>query len=142
MDTDHLSVLLETRHRQHAQLVARLERTDDTVALPIAVVEEHLRGWLAQIRRVPDVHKQIFPYIRLQKFMEFARDWQIVGWNEPAADIFKRLRKNRIRIGTQDLKIAAITLANEAILLSSNSGDFEKIPELRVEDWLYGPENV
>jgi tRNA(fMet)-specific endonuclease VapC len=34
-----------------------------------------------------------------------------------------------------DLKIAAIALANDAILLSRNLSDFAKVSGLRVEDW-------
>ncbi|MFN0019397.1 MAG: hypothetical protein ACKVP0_14120 [Pirellulaceae bacterium] len=64
------------------------------------------------------------------------REWDIVGWNEPAADEFKRLRTARVRIGTQDLKIASLALANDALLLSANLRDFEQVPVLRVENWL------
>ena len=138
MDSDHLSVLLETRHSQHQHLVQRLHATNDNVALPIAVVEEQLRGWLAQIHRVGVIRKQIVPYLRLQKFVEFTHDWRIVGWNEPAADVFDALRRRRIRIGTQDLKIACIAIASDATLLSANLRDFERVPGLKVEDWLYG----
>jgi tRNA(fMet)-specific endonuclease VapC len=35
-----------------------------------------------------------------------------------------------------DLKIACIALAHEALLLSRNLVDFEKVPGLRVENWL------
>ncbi len=35
-----------------------------------------------------------------------------------------------------DLKIAAITLNHDAILLSRNLKDFEQVPGLKVEDWL------
>jgi tRNA(fMet)-specific endonuclease VapC len=35
-----------------------------------------------------------------------------------------------------DLKIAAIALVNQALLLSANLRDFEKVPQLRVENWL------
>jgi tRNA(fMet)-specific endonuclease VapC len=59
-----------------------------------------------------------------------------VGWNKPAADALGQFRARRIRIGTQDLKIAAIALANDALLLSANLRDFEQVPILRVEDWL------
>lgn len=44
----------------------------------------------------------------------------------------------RPRIGTMDLKIAAIALANDATLLSRNLRDFGKVPGLRVEDWTNG----
>jgi tRNA(fMet)-specific endonuclease VapC len=34
-----------------------------------------------------------------------------------------------------DLKIAATALANQALLLSANRSDFERVPGLRVENW-------
>jgi tRNA(fMet)-specific endonuclease VapC len=54
-----------------------------------------------------------------------------------SANIFKALRAQKVRIGTQDLKIAAIAPANDALLLSANLRDFQQVPNLRVEDWLY-----
>lgn len=53
----------------------------------------------------------------------------------PAAIEFQRLRKRHRTLGTMDLKIAAIALANDATLLSRNLTDFRKISELKVEDW-------
>ena len=35
-----------------------------------------------------------------------------------------------------DLKIAAIALAHDALLLSANLRDFQAVPDLRVENWL------
>lgn len=124
LDTDHLSVFLETRNAAHTRLLARIDAVPEEVALPIITIEEQLRAWLAQIRRTNDVHRQI-----VQK-------WRVVDWNERAADHFEGLRSIRIRIGTQDLKIAAIALANDAVLLSANLRDFEQVPGLRVENWL------
>lgn len=136
VDTDHLSVLTESREVRRGRLLDRIDGADDAVLLPVVSVEEQLRGWLAQIRRASSVHRQIVPYVRLVKLVEFLRDWQIVPWNEPAADTFSRLRSLRVRIGTQDLKIASIALVNDALLLSANLRDFEKVPGLRVENWL------
>jgi len=48
----------------------------------------------------------------------------------------KSFRKQKIRIGSQDLKIAAIAVANDALLLSANLRDFRQVPGLRVENWL------
>ena len=41
-----------------------------------------------------------------------------------------------LRIGSQDLKIAAIAMTQDALLLSANLRDFQKVPGLRVENWL------
>ena len=69
--------------------------------------------------------------------LETIADWNVVRWSEPAADEFQRLREQRVRIGTQDLKIASIAITNDALLLSANLRDFQQVPGLRVEDWLY-----
>jgi tRNA(fMet)-specific endonuclease VapC len=38
-------------------------------------------------------------------------------------------------LGNMDLKIAAISLTNDALLLTRNKSDFGQILELRTEDW-------
>lgn len=53
------------------------------------------------------------------------------------ADRFELLRKQRTRIDTMDLKMAAIVLDEQAILLSANLRNFGQVPRLRVEDWLH-----
>lgn len=137
LDSDHVSVLVDQRQSLRNVLLARLDVADDKLGLPVAVLEEHMRGWMAAIHKVRDVYKQVVPYMRLMKLVDFTREWPILGWNELAADHFTRLRRLKVRIGTQDLKIASIALANDALLLSANLRDFEQVPQLRVEDWLH-----
>lgn len=138
LDTDHFSVLTDARHRLHASLISRLATVDEPVVLPVVAVEEQLRAWLAQVRRVRDAYKLTTPYSRLVHLLETLAEWEIAGWTERAADEFTALRRQRIRIGTQDLRIAALTLSYDGRLLSSNLRDFEQVPQLRVEDWLFG----
>jgi tRNA(fMet)-specific endonuclease VapC len=138
LDTDHFSVLTDGRHTRHSPLVARLHSATESVAIPVISVEEQLRAWLAQIHRIRDVHQQVYPYQRLIRLFETLGEWEIVGWSEAAADAFSRMRALRVRIGTQDLKIASMALANDALLLSANLRDFVRVPGLRVEDWLDG----
>lgn len=45
-------------------------------------------------------------------------------------------RRQNIRIGSMDIKIASIAIANDALVLSANLRDFELVPGLRVENWL------
>jgi tRNA(fMet)-specific endonuclease VapC len=136
LDSDHLSILLDERDARSAALNERLDRSQDETALPIVCIEEFMRGWLAAIRRNNDPHGQIAPYRRLKNAFTQLREWPIIEWNDRTADHFNRLRAARVRIGSQDLKIACIALANDALLLSANLRDFEQVPALHVEDWL------
>ncbi len=59
----------------------------------------------------------------------------IFPFDTVAAEQYETLRRMHIRIGTQDLKIATTCLAHDATLLTRNLRDFNKVPDLRAEDW-------
>ncbi len=50
--------------------------------------------------------------------------------------VLEELRKLLRRVGTMDLKIAAICLVHDATLITRNLADFGQVPGLRVENWL------
>jgi tRNA(fMet)-specific endonuclease VapC len=52
-----------------------------------------------------------------------------------AVVILDELRGQKLRIGTNDLAIAAVTLSTGGILLTRNAVDFARIPNLFFEDW-------
>ena len=68
--------------------------------------------------------------------MEFFASWIILPFDAEAVDLVLKFRSQGIRIGTLDLKIAAITIAHDATLLTRNTVDFAKVPGLRFENWL------
>jgi tRNA(fMet)-specific endonuclease VapC len=55
--------------------------------------------------------------------------------DDRAAAHFDALKHQHIRIGTQDLKIASIALANDATVLIRNTQDFSRVPSINFEDW-------
>jgi tRNA(fMet)-specific endonuclease VapC len=137
LDSDHVTVLRYPENEKHATLQHRMETTEgETFAISIVSVEEQMRGWLALIRRFRKASQQVAGYQRLQRMFDFFKDWELLPFDLQAADELEGLRKQRIRIGSQDLKIAAIALTNDALLLSANLRDFQKVPGLRVENWL------
>jgi tRNA(fMet)-specific endonuclease VapC len=79
--------------------------------------------------------QEIASYRRLETSLMDFDGVEILGFDEEAAGHYERLRRMKIPIGTMDLKIASIALANNAILLSRNLVDFKKVPGLDVEDW-------
>jgi len=136
IDTDHLSVLSNRRSTAHVMLVQRMTSSpDQEFAIPVICVEEQCKGWLALVNRARRIHDQVGPYERLAKLIDFLSDWDLIPFNVAAADEFERLRKQRVRIGTHDLKIAATTIVQGASLLTANLRDFRQVPGLRAEDW-------
>jgi len=79
--------------------------------------------------------QQITAYGRLLSHLDNYRRIPVLAFDEAAAIEFQRLRRSRLRMGTMDLKIAAIVLSRDATLLSRNLVDFNQIPDLQVEDW-------
>jgi tRNA(fMet)-specific endonuclease VapC len=79
--------------------------------------------------------QQVEAYRRLLRHLDNYRRIPVLAFDAQAAIEFQRLRRARVRIGTMDLKIAAIVLSQSATLLSKNLADFGKVPDLRVEDW-------
>src|SRR5438876_820491 len=136
LDTNHLSVFTDERDPRHGPLNKRMEAATEPVACTIVSVEEVLRGWLAIIHRLRDVHRQLPAYARLGQFLDVLSDWDVMPFDERAADQFRDLRRKRIRIGTMDLKIASVALVHDALLVTGNTRDFASVPGLRCEDWL------
>src|SRR3972149_4907253 len=123
-DTDHLSVLEYPERPQYQSLTAAMDRSADNDFVTSAVsLEEQMRGWLAAIHRTRGVPDQILYSPRLIGLIQFFSRWQILLFSEPAADRFVALRQSGIRIGTMDLKIAAVALEHDAVLLSANLRD-------------------
>ncbi|MDB9473536.1 type II toxin-antitoxin system tRNA(fMet)-specific endonuclease VapC [Dolichospermum circinale] len=60
-------------------------------------------------------------------------------FNDEAAIIFGNIRAELTSKGTPiggyDLQIAAIALANNLILVTHNTREFSRIPELQLQDW-------
>lgn len=79
--------------------------------------------------------QQIEAYGRLTRHLEYYRQIPVLSFDETAAVEFQRLRKQHRRVGTMDLKIAAIVRSKGATLLSRNLSDFTKIDGLKTEDW-------
>ena len=94
-----------------------------------------MRGWLARLARAATQERQIFDYGELKKLLQSYCSFAVLDYSAEAAAEFQRLLALKLRIGTMDLKIAAITLASNATLLTRNMVDFSRVPGLRAEDW-------
>ena len=135
LDTDHMS-LLEWGSDKAAQLRERLAGCEEgEVATTIINYEEQMRGWMAYLAKARSLAKQVEAYRRLRNHLDNYRQIPVLDFDDQAAKVYGELRRARIRIGTLDLKIAAIVISRGATLLTRNKRDFANVPGLRLEDW-------
>ncbi len=61
----------------------------------------------------------------------------MLDFNEAAYAYYRDLLRQKIRVGTQDLRIAAIALSVNGIVVTRNQKDFGKVPNLQIENWAH-----
>jgi tRNA(fMet)-specific endonuclease VapC len=130
-DTDHLSLY----GRKHPVLIDRLQQQSIVLTTTAINVEEQVRGRLAQISEAKDGDALANAYRWLSETVKLLSEFEILQFTVEAQSIYRELKSQRIRVGTQDLRIASIVLANKGILLSRNARDFDRVPNLIVENW-------
>jgi tRNA(fMet)-specific endonuclease VapC len=135
LDTDHLSVL-ERKGASAQPLLQRVMTIDPAqISTTIISYEEQMRGWLTYIAKAQTDDKQVEAYKQLKNQLMNYCAIPVIEFDLDAVREFNRLRKAYPRLGTMDLKIAAITIVNRSILLTRNSSDFGQISGLPIEDW-------
>ena len=131
-DSDHLTLY----QHKHPLLIKRLAlQPGDAVAICPINIEESMRGWLAPLARVLTGHKHVQAYANLVAAEEMFRLFPLVPFDAASESQFQHLRASRVRVGTLDLKIAAIALANRLTVLTRNRRDFGRVPGLVIMDW-------
>jgi tRNA(fMet)-specific endonuclease VapC len=134
-DADVLTLILQGDPAcvHKASLIPILEQ-----GTPVVVIEEILRGRLNVIRQA-QAEKSKLSIDQAYRFLELAiADFQnvkILSHTSQAEILVKGWRKQKIRIGNSDLRIAAICIVHSATLISRNRKDFEQVPGLSVEFW-------
>ena len=136
LDTDHVSLLEFGASNASRNLLTRLASLDDDdVFTTVVNYEEQTRGWMTQISAARTAEQQVTAYAKLRKQLDNFCRFHVLDFDRRAAEQFQDLRQARIRIGTLDLRIAAIAMTQNATLLSRNLSDFQQVPRLHVEDW-------
>lgn len=133
LDTDSLSLY----GRDHPKILALMQANSEQLATTAITVEEQVRGRLAQIAEAKTKNSDALSnaYQRLVETVMLLSEFPILQYNANAHIIYQSLKAQRIKVGTQDLRIASIALASNGVIVTRNIQDFQKVPNLRVEDW-------
>lgn len=72
--------------------------------------------------------------------VDFISAFDIVAFDDEDAEVFGLIRAELERkgqiIGSYDMQIAAQALAKNLILVTNNTGEFERIPNLKLDNWI------
>ena len=136
LDTDHLTLLLQGNPTVAKKLSAAVAKGE--VVITVVTAEEQIWGRLSAIRQASQAsnpEKLVRAYLKFRLALDDLLRFLILDFTEAAYSQYQELRRQKIRIGTQDLRIAAIALSIGAIVVTRNQHDFKQVPGLRLEDW-------
>lgn len=133
LDTDTIGFV----QNRHPVVMSRIHSLPDDAEVVTTIITfgEDLSGWLPACRRATDGATRARAYARLQSGLDFYRDKDCLPFDEVAAALFDQLRAQKVRVGTNDLAIAAIALSVNGVLVTRNTVDFQRLPGLTLEDW-------
>ena len=136
LDTDHVGILQLAAGREYLALSRRIARCSQTdLYVTIVSLHEQFLGWNVYIARAKDQAATVRGYRRMEKILGDFSNAQVLPFDEAAGEQFDDFRRQHIRIGTMDLRIAAIAHVRSMTVLTRNTVDFERVPGLSVEDW-------
>ncbi len=132
LDTDHVSL----SQRGHTLVIARIQATGPSqIAVSVITVEEQLRGWLAAIRNATTSQARVTAYQRLRMAVEYFASITVLDYTLAADALVMDLRRQGVRVATQDLRIAVVALVHSATVVTRNERDFRQVPGLAIADW-------
>lgn len=136
LDTDHLIIAQRDSQPEADRLRRQMKQhRESDFHLTIITIHEQLLGAQKNISQSRALDSVVRGYRLIESAMIYYNDFQVLPFDEPASLQFQRLRKQGIRIGTMDLRIASIALSHNYTVLTRNTIDFGRVPDLRIEDW-------
>lgn len=136
LDTDHISFLQRRSGPEYATLLARIALHQPMdFAFSIVSFHEQVMGAHSFIARSQRPADTVRGYNLLMEIISGFSKAPVLSFDAGSAAIFESLRAQRVRIATMDLRIAAIALSRDLVLLTRNISDFSKVPGLATEDW-------
>jgi tRNA(fMet)-specific endonuclease VapC len=132
LDTDIIS-LLQDGDPAVSNRVAQCPPSQ--LAISVISVEEQLSGWYRRLRQAKQPEQLARAYERLAVSVRTLSRLPILTFSVPAIHRYRLVQKQVRNVRKMDLRIAAIALEHNAVVVTRNLGDFRRIPGLAIEDW-------
>jgi len=136
LDTDHISFLQRRSSSEFSRLTFRMaQHPIADFALSVISFHEQVIGAHSFINRAQTNTDMARGYALLLEILNGFTIAPVLPFDSGAIVIFDEMRKQKVRVATMDLRIAAIAMSNNLVLLTRNIDDFSKVPKLITEDW-------
>jgi tRNA(fMet)-specific endonuclease VapC len=123
---------------------------NDNPSVKARVVQEGIETLAIAIPTVGELHFGAYHSTRVEANVTRVRVFftpptpQVLLLDEPAVEQFGRfkalLRREGRPIGDIDLLIAGIAMHHEVTVVTNNTAHFDRLPDLRLENWLEPPQ--
>jgi tRNA(fMet)-specific endonuclease VapC len=135
LDTDHVSLLLQGNQA----ILSRVIRHYPNVGITIVTVQEIFNGWIIRINNPTQTTNLVRLYTNLWTATEYFKGERIINFDDNANAYYQRLLNENQQLNKKrlqkDLRIAAITLSVNGIMVTRNQRDFSQVSDLVIEDW-------
>ncbi len=132
LDTDTLSHFELGRPRV-VQRVLRQPLSE--TAITVISVEEQFSGRQTYLRKARTSAEMADAYQKLTNTVRALSGFHIVTFSEAAIHRYHSLLTLKLNIRSMDLRIAAIALEENAVVITRNLRDFQRVPGLTCENW-------
>ena len=105
------------------------------VVITVITVEEQLSGWYSYLRQSTKPADVAHAYKELTDSVRSLAKLPILTFSISAIGRYDQLAKMKLNVRKMDLRIAAIALEHNATLVTRNRRDFQRVPNLTIEDW-------
>lgn len=136
LDTDTVSLI----ERGDSTVLRRILMEDPAdIFVSVITLHEQMNGRFKMIDKARTPESLALAYQQFAHTFTLLRGLPILGFGEPAILRFEELLKMKLNVGKNDLRIAAIALENAVTIVTRNRRDFERVPDLIIEDWSVAP---
>jgi len=135
VDTDHVSLLLQG----NKAVRYRAEQVFPNLAITVITVQEIFNGWVVKINSSSESKDLVRLYTNLWTTLAYFKEVRILNFDAEADTCYQRLLRENKQLNKKrlqkDLRIAAITLSVNGVMVTRNKRDFSLVPGLVIEDW-------
>lgn len=110
----------------------------DKRGLPIVAAAEIVRGWLAAVRQAEAGKGRMSLEYALGQFQQRLVNmtpFTLLSYTTAAHTLVQQWQRAKIRVGTNDLRIAATCIIHGATLVTRNAQDYARLPGLTFDVW-------